>query len=422
MAGVILLEPAVPFDAAEWMGVGKLYKDVPIEVSDACCDARQIPADLQATFRDKWHSSVRWAQDKITGHGLEIFARVSWNTVHPGAPDGQLDWTRLVDDEWLSDGIIDTMMADIQSRALKVSTLASAGKSLFYFPLHVNGNHWIMFHVDFKHNVLGHGDSFGKKSAGSEFTPHLIRWLEASFHCTFKNLGDMLPHPSQGDFIHCGIYAANTLEHALFQTPLISYADCGSVRMAWFKIFASKGLLETYTAPLLANHNFPDLGPVLYLGEVLGIYRYGSVSGRHESFTDAETVDGLSYVAPERNINIFQHIAPPNRTSARSLALFTHAPMSEFVYLLTGVGVRALISLVSMKIPTMRTRKKKNTRSRKGPTGKKRKPKPPRGTVKKKKTDESKSGATQAPAKRQKGATGLPKPRKKPAPRAKKYQ
>jgi hypothetical protein len=43
-----------------------------------------------------------------------------------------------------------------------------------------------------------------------------------------------------------------------------------------------------------------------------------------------------------RNINIFQHIVPPSRASARSLALFTHAPISEFVYLLTGVGIRAL--------------------------------------------------------------------------------
>jgi hypothetical protein len=44
MAGVILLETAVPFDAAEWIGVRKLYKDVTIEVSDACCDTRKINA------------------------------------------------------------------------------------------------------------------------------------------------------------------------------------------------------------------------------------------------------------------------------------------------------------------------------------------------------------------------------------------
>jgi hypothetical protein len=50
MAEAILLDSDVLFDAAEWIGVGKLYKDVPIEVSDACCDARKIPADLQATL------------------------------------------------------------------------------------------------------------------------------------------------------------------------------------------------------------------------------------------------------------------------------------------------------------------------------------------------------------------------------------
>ncbi|KAJ7709313.1 hypothetical protein B0H14DRAFT_3525155 [Mycena olivaceomarginata] len=50
MADVILLESSVLFDVAEWIGVGKLYKDIPIEVSDACCDARTIPADLQVTF------------------------------------------------------------------------------------------------------------------------------------------------------------------------------------------------------------------------------------------------------------------------------------------------------------------------------------------------------------------------------------
>ncbi|KAJ6482308.1 hypothetical protein C8R47DRAFT_1073598 [Mycena vitilis] len=37
----------------------------------------------------------------------------------------------------------------------------------------------------------------------------------------------------------------------------------------------------------------------LYLGKVLGIYRYGSVSGNHESYTEAETVKDLSYISLE---------------------------------------------------------------------------------------------------------------------------
>ncbi|KAJ7851130.1 hypothetical protein B0H14DRAFT_3451518 [Mycena olivaceomarginata] len=189
----------------------------------------------------------------------------------------------------------------------------------------------------------------------------------------------------------------------------------------------------------------------LYLGEVLGIYRYGSVSGRHESFTDAETVDGLSYVslrvAPERNINIFQHIAPPNRASVRSLALFTHAPISDFVYLLTGVGVRALgnetynltagdfrwecwQALTSravyriLDVPGFdgdsddedEEEEEYEEPGREASSGKKGKPKPPRGTVKRKKTDEtkqSKSGASKAPTKRRKVANAPSKPRKK---------
>ncbi|KAK6971680.1 hypothetical protein R3P38DRAFT_2670220 [Favolaschia claudopus] len=83
----------------------------------------------------------------------------------------------------------------------------------------------------------------------------------------------------------------------------------------------------------------------VYLGKVKGIYRYGSVSGKHESFTDAETVDGLSYLSLEvyeqlhLGRNFFQHIAPSTGTN-RELALFTHAPISELVYLLSGATLR----------------------------------------------------------------------------------
>ncbi|KAJ7790518.1 hypothetical protein B0H14DRAFT_2625957 [Mycena olivaceomarginata] len=148
-------------------------------------------------------------------------------------------------------------MADIQSRATKIPALASVTVAPLSFQRAI-----ISISTQARPR-----DSFGKKSAGSQFTPHLAKWLKSSFHATFMNLGDMLPHPHQGDFVHCGIYAANTLEHTLFQTPLISYADCRTVRMAWFKIFASKGSSGTHATPLLANHNFPDLGPVNLFGE-----------------------------------------------------------------------------------------------------------------------------------------------------------
>ncbi|KAJ7739406.1 hypothetical protein B0H16DRAFT_1465373 [Mycena metata] len=41
---------AVCFDASLWINTGKIYRDVPVEVSDAFQDATKIPRDLQATL------------------------------------------------------------------------------------------------------------------------------------------------------------------------------------------------------------------------------------------------------------------------------------------------------------------------------------------------------------------------------------
>ncbi|KAJ6556930.1 hypothetical protein B0H10DRAFT_2241049 [Mycena sp. CBHHK59/15] len=80
----------------------------------------------------------------------------------------------------------------------------------------------------------------------------------------------------------------------------------------------------------------------IYLGQVKGIYQYGSISGKHESFTDAETVEGLSYLSLKVyeqmfGQNVFKHISI---CKGPELALFTRAPISELVYHLSGAGVK----------------------------------------------------------------------------------
>ncbi|KAJ7852160.1 hypothetical protein B0H14DRAFT_3450879 [Mycena olivaceomarginata] len=90
------------------------------------------------------------------------------------------------------------------------------------------------------------------------------------------------------------------------------------------------------------------------------IYRYGSVLGKHESFHEAETVDGLSYLSLEvyeqlvPGRNIFQHIAPPDGRSSPALALFIHAPISELVYLLVGAAPgRKVIKTAPTRFPAL---------------------------------------------------------------------
>ncbi|KAJ7504708.1 hypothetical protein B0H11DRAFT_2347378 [Mycena galericulata] len=163
-------------------------------IVDHTNSTRRLPLCTLTLFReiitlrdgqDRWRESYNWLPD--TEKYLLDF--VAWNSKHAGAPDGQLDWTRLISDEWLSGGIIDGMIRDIKARVSENPTLESS-----------------------------------------------------------------------------------------------------------------------------------------------------SVSGKHESFHEAETVDGLSYLVPGRNL--FQHVAPSDGPFRPELALFTHAPISELVYLLTGAALK----------------------------------------------------------------------------------
>ncbi|KAJ7826110.1 hypothetical protein B0H14DRAFT_3467898 [Mycena olivaceomarginata] len=88
----------------------------------------QLPADHPQAWLngfasiDKWRESHYWLPDSEKF----ILDYTSWNTRHSGALEGQLDWTRLISDEWLSDGIIDEMMRDIKARVSEDQSLASS--------------------------------------------------------------------------------------------------------------------------------------------------------------------------------------------------------------------------------------------------------------------------------------------------------
>ncbi|KAJ7230767.1 hypothetical protein C8J57DRAFT_1386882 [Mycena rebaudengoi] len=147
----------------------------------------------------------------------------------------------------------------------------------------------------------------------------------------------------------------------------------------------------------------------IYLGKVRGIYRYGSVSGNHDSFTDAETVDGLSYLSLEvyeqlgPNRNLFQHISPSEGPSSSDLALFTHAPISELIYLLAGAVETFTMTGGDNGWERWQTLNRSELRTVLNPVeddeeygepeegGKKRRPKGPRGAVKKQKTAKSRA-------------------------------
>ena len=119
---------------------------------------------------------------------------VSWNGQRYalGAIVSTMHYTRLLSDEWINGDLIDIMFADLQvqlpedsENAVETLTFPYSMLSSFnrpddpqepnsllrrytervaagtlkrlYFPMHVNGNHWITFCVDFEKKMIACG-------------------------------------------------------------------------------------------------------------------------------------------------------------------------------------------------------------------------------------------------------------------------
>ncbi|KAJ7794106.1 hypothetical protein B0H13DRAFT_2513072 [Mycena leptocephala] len=382
-------EQAEEFNPADWIGVGKLYRDVPTHVSAACKAARALPTSsicrlplpdmtvteflslplpeilhndapfpkrpstwfsldlpncdeemlwsiksispleficrLENDFSQAWlngtcsivdHThpdrrlpltALTFFREIITLHDAQqkwtesrswlpttekyLLDYVSWNSRHTGAPDGQLYWTRLIGDEWLSGDIIDEMMRDIKTRLSEDPELSSstfvaplafqfyitrlathgtdtkhyldeivaevqAGKTKMLFPIHHNRNHWMAFVIDFSRRTFGFGDSYFRTSTPKKFIWCLEQWLAARFPGEFTNLGDVLEHAFQTDYVHCGVYAINTIERVLFGTQILMEEGCQDARLNSFKKMMARAA-NTTISPIWEGGGHP---------------------------------------------------------------------------------------------------------------------------------------------------------------------
>ncbi|KAM6495644.1 hypothetical protein JOM56_008350 [Amanita muscaria] len=116
--------------------------------------------------------------------------------------------------------------------------LMLAGFCQIYFPLNVNGNHWIAGIVDVEKRYVGYGDPlFGQYGAPTKFMRNLLKWLNTiGVNCTIQ--GDCLNHGAQRDWFSCGIIFANTISHAVFGDTLWTPQRAVSGRIQWFLTLA----------------------------------------------------------------------------------------------------------------------------------------------------------------------------------------
>lgn len=314
---------------------------------------RRLPLWCLTLFREiltlhaaqqKWIETAAWLPDA----DRYLLNYVAWNTHHRGAPEGQLDWTRLASDEWLSGGIVDEMFRAIKTEVLEHPTLAAStvitglafqfyitkfaiygtepksffdgilaeiqgGKTQMLFPIHYNDNHWMAFIIDFARRTFGFGDSYFRKSAPEQFISFLEQWLAIKFPGGFRNLGDVLTHARQTDFIHCGIYTPNTARVHLFNVPVLTESECKAARIEWFKkLIARSGTLIPPDSAFPQIEEMGDFGPA-----------YDASADNHFIQRSARSLDDI--LNPEEPQTVF--LAAVEMPSAQLNVLETVAPV-----------------------------------------------------------------------------------------------
>jgi hypothetical protein len=67
-------------------------------------------------------------------------------------------------------------------------------------------------------------------------------WFKKEFGGSFTNLGNNLACPSQKDTFSCGPYLINTIDHAVFGTPLAIHNNRRLLRVQYFITLAKAQL------------------------------------------------------------------------------------------------------------------------------------------------------------------------------------
>ncbi|KAG2737335.1 hypothetical protein P692DRAFT_20823821, partial [Suillus brevipes Sb2] len=270
--------------------------------------------------KKKWNGAQRWLQNLVAANRDEqIFheaakqlCKLPANKLLRGPAAHSSRRTNslvrfLSSSEWLSEPLIDVMVANLvdrfgakQKEFIVASTsftdaimsareisyhdkphshllkFEEAAKTHRYLciPAHIRlTSHFIAFEIDFHARTVRYGDSLDHNNtqkaasgAGSIIT-RLQWWFEKRFHGKFTDLGPTLPHGNQEDRCSCGLFAINTIEHRVLGHPL-GILNTDYERARWFNLTAKDQIPDLRVPGLSATLPAIEMN-VLLSGQVV---------------------------------------------------------------------------------------------------------------------------------------------------------
>ena len=105
----------------------------------------------------------------------------------------------------------------------------------------------------------------GLVSPPTKFMKKLLAWVNATFPGPFTSSGDDLHHGRQQETYNCGIYASNTIVHAIFGDALLTPESVKYERLNWFVKCADYRVSRSSRSPVFC-HFLTRLGLVKKTG------------------------------------------------------------------------------------------------------------------------------------------------------------
>ncbi|KAG6864122.1 hypothetical protein C0991_012300 [Blastosporella zonata] len=124
---------------------------------------------------------------------------------------------------------------------------------MIYFPANVHANHWIAVYIDIRNAKIGYGDSMVNSTIlppPTEFMKKVLKWVNTTFPGPFRSMIDDLKHGQQKETYNCGIYAPNTIAHAIFGDELLMPNNAKHERLRCLLRCAHTALAAPTSVPL----------------------------------------------------------------------------------------------------------------------------------------------------------------------------
>ncbi|ETW83147.1 hypothetical protein HETIRDRAFT_163560 [Heterobasidion irregulare TC 32-1] len=107
-----------------------------------------------------------------------------------------------------------------------------------FLPIFVNGNHWVLVHVDFQRHCIEYGDSIMNPQSLKKAIQILQSWLQYAFKTLFHDARNFLAHGIQEDTHSCGICTINCIKHNVFGVELYTHTAHRIWRLRYFNCLA----------------------------------------------------------------------------------------------------------------------------------------------------------------------------------------